>query len=39
MRLANVRTQLVSNIEEAQRRYKENANEHRKEQPNFKVEG
>jgi hypothetical protein len=39
MWLANVRVQLVSNIEESQKRYKDNANEHWKEQPNFKVEG
>jgi hypothetical protein len=37
MWLMDVCTQLVSNLEEAQRRYKENVDEHRKEQPNFKV--
>jgi hypothetical protein len=38
MWLVNVQIQLVFNFEKAQRRYKENANEHWKEQPNFKVE-
>jgi hypothetical protein len=38
MWLVNVRTQLVSNLEETQRRYKKNVDEHQKEQPNFKVE-
>jgi len=33
----DVQTQLVFNLEEAQEWYKENANEHWKEQPNFKV--
>jgi hypothetical protein len=37
MWLANVWAQLVSNLEEMQRRYKENVDEHKKEQPNFKV--
>ncbi len=37
--LAYIQTQLVSNLEEAQRQYKENVNKHRKNQPNFKVEG
>ncbi len=37
MWLANVWVQLVSNLEEAQKWYKENVNEHRKEQPSFKV--
>jgi len=36
--LVNIRAQLVSNFEEAQRRYKENAYVHHKDQPNFKVE-
>jgi hypothetical protein len=38
MWLTDVRAQLLFNLEETQRRYKENANEHCKEQPNFKVE-
>ncbi len=33
----DVQAQLVSNLEETQRRYKENGNEYHKEQPNFKV--
>jgi len=37
MWLVNVRTQLVSNLEEAQMWYKENVNEHWKKQLNFKV--
>jgi hypothetical protein len=37
MWLANIQTQLVSNLEEAQRRYKENVIEYCKEQPSFKV--
>jgi hypothetical protein len=37
MWLTNVRVQLVSNLEEMQRWYKENFDEHRKEQPSFKV--
>ncbi len=37
MWLVDVQTQLVSNLEEAQRRYKENVDEHWKEQPSFKV--
>jgi gluconate kinase len=37
MWLANVQAQLIYNIEESQRWYKENVNEHRKEQPNFQV--
>jgi hypothetical protein len=36
--LADFRAQLVSNLEETQRQYKENANKHRKYQFNFKVE-
>jgi hypothetical protein len=36
--LANIRAQLVSNLEETQRPYKENANKHCKYQLNFKVE-
>jgi hypothetical protein len=35
--LVNIRAQLVSSFKEAQRWYKENANEHHKEQPSFKV--
>jgi hypothetical protein len=38
MWLTNVWVQLVSNTEEARKWYKENVNEHQKEQPNFKVE-
>ncbi len=38
MWLAHVRTQLVSNLEKMQRQYKENVDEHWKEQPSFKVE-
>jgi hypothetical protein len=37
MWLVNTRTQLVFSPEEAQKWYKENVNEHHKEQPNFKV--
>jgi len=37
MWLADVRVELVFNLEEMQRRYKENVDEHRKVQPNFKV--
>jgi hypothetical protein len=37
MWLTDVQTQLVSNLEKTQRRYKENVDEHWKEQPNFKV--
>jgi hypothetical protein len=37
MWLANIRTQLVSSLEKTQRWYKEDVNEHRKEQPSFKV--
>ncbi len=37
MWLANIRTQLVSNLEKARRWYKENVDEHHKKQPNFKV--
>ncbi len=37
MWLTNVRAQLVSNLEEMPRQYKENVDEHWKEQPNFKV--
>jgi hypothetical protein len=33
----DVRTQLVFNLEEAQKQYKKHVDEHRKEQPNFKV--
>jgi hypothetical protein len=33
----NIRTQLAFSLEKTQRRYKENANEHFKEQPSFKV--
>jgi len=36
MWLADVQTQFVSNLEKTQRRYKENVDEHQKEQPNFK---
>jgi hypothetical protein len=36
MWLMDVRPQLISNLEEIQRRYKENINEHRREQTNFK---
>ncbi len=39
MWLADVRVQLISNLEEIQRRYKENVDEHGKEQPSFKVGG
>jgi hypothetical protein len=38
MWLVDIRTQLVSNLEKTQRRYKENVDEHQKEQLNFKVE-
>jgi hypothetical protein len=37
MWLTSVQAQLVSNLEEMQRQYKENVDEHWKEQPNFKV--
>jgi protein required for attachment to host cells len=37
MWLADVQVQLVSNLEEVQKRYKENDDEHQKEQPSFKV--
>ncbi len=33
MWLTNVQTELISNLEKTQRQYKENANEHWKEQP------
>jgi len=36
MWLINIWTQLISNLEEAWRQYKENANKHCKDQPNFK---
>jgi hypothetical protein len=36
MWLANVQVQFASNFKEAQKQYKENVDEHRKEQPNFK---
>jgi hypothetical protein len=36
--LTNIQTQLVSNLEEIRRRYKENVDAHCKDQPNFKVE-
>jgi hypothetical protein len=36
--LIDVWTQLVFNLKEAQKRYKENVNEYQKEQPNFKVQ-
>jgi hypothetical protein len=35
MWLVNIQTQLISSLEEAQRQYKENANEYRKEQPSL----
>jgi hypothetical protein len=38
MWLTVVQTQLVFNLEETQRWYKENVDEHWKEQPSFKVE-
>ncbi len=38
MWLVNIQTQLVSSLEEVQRRYKENANEHHKAQSGFKVD-
>jgi hypothetical protein len=38
MWLMNVQTQLVFNLEETQGQYKENVDEHRKEQLSFKVE-
>jgi gluconate kinase len=38
MWLANVQTQLVFNLEETQGQYKENVDEHHKEQLSFKVE-
>jgi len=34
---ANVRVQLISNLEKIERQYKDNVDEHRKEQPSFKV--
>jgi exosome complex RNA-binding protein Rrp4 len=37
MWLVDIQAQLISNLEEAQRRYKENVDEHCKDQPNFKV--
>ncbi len=37
MWLVDVRVQLVYNLQEAQKRYKENVDEHQKEQPSFKV--
>jgi hypothetical protein len=37
MWLVDVWTQLVYNLQEAQKQYKENVDEHQKEQPNFKV--
>jgi exosome complex RNA-binding protein Rrp4 len=37
MWLVDIRAQLVSNLENVQRQYKENANKHHKDQPNFKV--
>ncbi len=36
--LIDFQTQLISNLEEVRRRYKENANKHHKDQPNFTVE-
>jgi hypothetical protein len=38
MWLANIWAQIVSSLKEVQRHYKENANEHHKEQPSFKVD-
>jgi hypothetical protein len=35
--LADIQTQLVSKLEEVQRRYKENVDEHYKDQSNFKI--
>ncbi len=35
--LVNIQAQLVSNLEEVQRQYKENFHENCKDQPNFKV--
>jgi hypothetical protein len=37
MWLVDVRVQLVYNLQEAQKRYKENVDEHQKEQPSFKL--
>jgi hypothetical protein len=37
MWLADVQVQLVSNFKVAQKQYKENVNEHKKKQPNFKI--
>ncbi len=37
MWLANVQTQFVFNLKKMQRWYKENVDEHQKEQPSFKV--
>jgi hypothetical protein len=37
MWLANVRIQLIFNLEEIQRQYKENIDGRQKEQPSFKV--
>jgi hypothetical protein len=37
MWLKKFQAQLVSNLEKTQERYKDNVNEHWKEQPNFKV--
>ncbi len=38
MWLMDIQAQLVSNLEKVQRQHKKNVNEHRKEQPSFKVE-
>jgi hypothetical protein len=37
MWLVEVQTQLVFNLEKTQKQYKENVDEHQKEQPSFKV--
>ncbi len=37
MWLVDVQIQFVFNLKKTQRQYKENVNEHRKEQPDFKV--
>jgi len=37
MWLVDIQAQLVSNLEEVQKRYKENDYEHQKEQPSFRV--
>jgi hypothetical protein len=37
MWLVDVRVKFVSNLEKTQKWYKENVDDHRKEQPNFKV--